>query len=101
MRYSHYTYGKSYSIIQQPPNPTLFSDPIECRIGEISLYSELLLIHCHFCGNDSFTYIHGNGFDNDLLHFPHKLRQVYKSPVYVHTCLRSAHVPSFSVPVVI
>ena len=31
-------YGKRYSIIQQPPNPTLFSGPIECRIREVSLY---------------------------------------------------------------
>ena len=31
-------YGKRHSIIQQPPNPTLFSGPIECRIREVSLY---------------------------------------------------------------
>ena len=33
-----YRYGKRHSIIQQPPNPTLFSGPIECRIREVSLY---------------------------------------------------------------
>ena len=33
-----HTYGKRHSIIQQPPNPTLFSGPIECQIGEVSLY---------------------------------------------------------------
>ena len=31
-------YGKRHSIIQQPPNPTLFSGPIECRFREVSLY---------------------------------------------------------------
>ena len=31
-------YGKRHSIIQQPPKPTLFSGPIECRIREVSLY---------------------------------------------------------------
>ena len=31
-------YGKRHSIIQQPPNPTSFSGPIECRIREVSLY---------------------------------------------------------------
>ena len=33
-------YGKGHSIIQQPPNPTLFSGPIECRIREVSLYMQ-------------------------------------------------------------
>ena len=31
-------YGNRHSIIQQPPNPTLFSGPIECQIREVSLY---------------------------------------------------------------
>ena len=31
-------YGKRHSIIQQPPNLTLFSGPIECWIREVSLY---------------------------------------------------------------
>ena len=38
-------YGKRHSIIQQPPNPTLFSGPIECRIREVSLYTERLKLH--------------------------------------------------------
>ena len=29
-------YGKGHSVIQQPPSPTLFSDPIECQIREVS-----------------------------------------------------------------
>ena len=32
-------YDKGPSIIRQPPNPTLFSGPIECRIREVSLYT--------------------------------------------------------------
>ena len=32
-------YGKRHSIIQKPPNPTLFSGPIECQIREVSLYT--------------------------------------------------------------
>ena len=31
-------YGKRHSVIRQPPNPTLFSGPIECRIREVSLH---------------------------------------------------------------
>ena len=31
-------YGKSHSVIWQPPNPTLFSCPIECWIKVVSLY---------------------------------------------------------------
>ena len=31
-------YGKRNSIIKQPPNPTLFSGPIECQIREVSKY---------------------------------------------------------------
>ena len=34
-------YGKRHSIIQQPPNPTLFSGPIDSRIREVSLYKTL------------------------------------------------------------
>ena len=37
-------YGKRHSIIQQPPSPTLFSGPIECQIGEVSLYVVYFLL---------------------------------------------------------
>ena len=44
-------YGKRHSIIQQPPNPALFSGPIECRIREVSLYLVEEGIQVH-------TYVH-------------------------------------------
>ena len=31
-----------HCIIQQPPNPTLFSGPIECWIKEVSLYHDFV-----------------------------------------------------------
>ena len=31
-------HDKRYSVIRQPPNPTLLSSPIECLITEVSLY---------------------------------------------------------------
>ena len=39
-------YGKRHSIIQQPPNPTLFSGPIECQIREVSLYTYVNMYTC-------------------------------------------------------
>ena len=37
-------YTNSPSIIRQPPNPTLFSSPIECRTKVVLLY--MYSIHC-------------------------------------------------------
>ena len=45
MRYSHHIkHGKRHSVIRQPPNLTLFSGPIECRIREGPLYIILRVV---------------------------------------------------------
>ena len=48
MRYTHYIKDvNSHSVIRQPPNPTLFSSPIECRIREDLLYLYCLCMYKH------------------------------------------------------
>ena len=54
--------GKRHSIIQQPPNPTLFSGPIECRIREVSLY-----VHAYFHSHVISKYVKMNSSSTSFL----------------------------------